>query len=173
MPYDKSLYPDNWDEIALRVKDHAGWICEHCGKKCREPGEKFDTHKRTATVSHLNHEPMDCRAGNLRCLCAPCHLKYDAKHHAKTRAENARKAAFVHKTLKSIKAAAFLFPESYFFVKPHLENAREVRGLLARLRTAKNVFKILPMVNNRHFSAACEIGRVNRAIDKIEKECMQ
>jgi hypothetical protein len=28
---------------------------------------------------------MDCRKENLRAMCAPCHLRYDAGHHAETR----------------------------------------------------------------------------------------
>lgn len=85
MPMDRSLYPDDWDEIALAVKDGADWKCEECGKQCRRPGEPFDTHRRTLTVSHQNHDPADCRRENLKALCAPCHLRYDAEHHAKTR----------------------------------------------------------------------------------------
>jgi len=85
MPMDKSLYPADWDEIALAVKNEADWQCECCGKQCRKKGEKFDTHKRTATVMHLNHKPMDCRPENLICGCAPCHLRYDNKHRRKRR----------------------------------------------------------------------------------------
>lgn len=78
-------YPDDWDEIALAVKEELDWKCEGCGKQCRRPGEPFDTHRRTLTVSHKNHDPMDCRRENLQGLCAPCHLRYDAAHHAETR----------------------------------------------------------------------------------------
>lgn len=85
MPMDRSRYPDNWEEIALLVKEEAGWACEECEKQCRRPGEPFDTHRRTLTVAHLNHNPSDCRRANLRALCAPCHLRYDARHHAETR----------------------------------------------------------------------------------------
>lgn len=91
MPMQRELYPDNWDEIALRIKENAGWICQSCGKQCRRPGEPFDTHKRTLTVAHLNHEPGDCRKENLKALCAPCHLRYDANHHAETRKRKIRK----------------------------------------------------------------------------------
>ena len=85
MPVDWNDYPPDWREIALAVKESAGWRCEECGRQCRRPGEPFDTHRRTLTVAHLNHDPMDCRRGNLRALCAPCHLRYDAGHHAETR----------------------------------------------------------------------------------------
>ena len=51
MPVDWSKYPNNWRVIALDVKVEADWQCEKCGKQCRRPGEKFDTHKRTAFYS--------------------------------------------------------------------------------------------------------------------------
>lgn len=84
---DRLRYPDDWKEIAHRVKDKAGWRCQKCGIQCRRPGEPFDTHRRTLTVAHLNHTPEDCSEDNLMAMCAPCHLKYDAKHHAETRRE--------------------------------------------------------------------------------------
>jgi hypothetical protein len=74
---DKSKYPPNWDEIALEIKEQAGWKCEKCGKQCRFPDDPFDTHKRTLTVAHINHVEMDCRSENLVALCAGCHLAYD------------------------------------------------------------------------------------------------
>lgn len=85
MPMDKKRYPKEWKEISLKIKEKASWKCQQCGKQCRRPGEPFDTHKNTLTVAHLNHIPEDCREENLKALCAPCHLKYDAKHHAETR----------------------------------------------------------------------------------------
>lgn len=86
MPMQRELYPYDWDEIAFAVKEEAGWKCEECGLQCRRPGEPFDTRRRTLTVSHQNHDPSDCRRENLKALCAPCHLRYDAKHHQETRA---------------------------------------------------------------------------------------
>lgn len=85
MPMDKARYPKDWKQISLRIKEQADWKCQQCGKQCRRPKEPFDTHKRTLTVAHLNHIPEDCREENLKALCAPCHLRYDAKHHAETR----------------------------------------------------------------------------------------
>ena len=87
MPFDRSKYPPDWDEIAFAAKERAGWRCELCGRQLRRPGEPFDTHRRTATVMHLNHEPMDVRPENLRCACPACHLAYDAGHHAETRVQ--------------------------------------------------------------------------------------
>lgn len=90
MPMDCKRYPKNWKQIAFEIKDGSGWICAKCGKQCRKPGEPFDTHKRTLTVAHLNHIPEDVSPDNLMPMCAPCHLRYDAKHHAETR-RNRRK----------------------------------------------------------------------------------
>jgi hypothetical protein len=47
--------------------------------------------KVVLTVAHLNHTPEDCTDDNLLAMCQRCHLKYDAAHHAETRA--VRKAA--------------------------------------------------------------------------------
>ena len=85
MPMDKKKYPKDWKTIAFQIKEKADWRCRDCGKQCRRPNEPFDTHKRTLTVAHINHNPMDVREENLKALCAPCHLRYDAKHHAETR----------------------------------------------------------------------------------------
>lgn len=85
MPVDWSKYPDDWKAIALEVKERAAWVCQRCGKQCRRPDEPFDTHRRTATVAHLNHDESDCSPENLRCMCAPCHLRYDVHHHQESR----------------------------------------------------------------------------------------
>lgn len=85
MPMERWRYPPDWERIAREVKDAAGWRCESCGKQCRKPGEPFDTHRRTLTVAHLDHDPANCSRGNLMAMCAPCHLRYDAGHHAETR----------------------------------------------------------------------------------------
>jgi hypothetical protein len=90
MPMNRSLYPSNWPAIARAVKDAADWRCQHCGMQCRRPGEPFDTHRRTMSVAHLNHEPSDCRTENLAAWCAACHLRYDAAHHAQNAARTRR-----------------------------------------------------------------------------------
>lgn len=87
MPMERHRYPSDWKKIAFGVKEKAGWKCQNpkCGLQCRKPGEKFDTHKRTLTVHHINHEPEDCRPENLIALCSTCHLRADAKFHAEHR----------------------------------------------------------------------------------------
>lgn len=89
MPMERDRYPDDWPKIAKDVKDEAGWKCEECGKQCRRLGETFDTHRRTLTVHHKDHVPEHCSRSNLIALCAPCHLRADAKHHAETRKRKA------------------------------------------------------------------------------------
>ena len=85
MPMDRKRYPEEWEQIALAKKESVGWHCEQCGKQCRRPGEPFDTHRRTLTVARLNHTPEDVMPENLMAMCVPCHLRYDAQHHAETR----------------------------------------------------------------------------------------
>ena len=93
MPMDRKRYPPDWKRIATEIKEAADWKCQRCGKQCRRPGEPFDTHKRTLTVAHLNHTPEDIQPENLQAMCAPCHLRYDAQHHAETRKSKREQAA--------------------------------------------------------------------------------
>ena len=100
MPMNRRLYPDNWDDIALQLKQKANWCCEECDRPCRRQGEsfaeflkrvwtptfeaRFPTHEGdtpkpqrfTLTVSHTNHDPWNPNA-ELRALCTPCHCRYD------------------------------------------------------------------------------------------------
>ena len=39
MPMQRDRYAPNWDEIALGIKEAAGWVCDHCGRPCRRPSE--------------------------------------------------------------------------------------------------------------------------------------
>ena len=104
----RHLYPDNWEYISLFVRGKADWKCQRCGKSCRASGEPIQAFinrvepdlepeirkypiRYCLTVSHLNHKPMDCRIENLMAMCAPCHLRYDAQHHANSRKVNQKK----------------------------------------------------------------------------------
>ncbi len=33
----RDRYPDNWEEIALQVKEKAEWTCQRCGLECFPP----------------------------------------------------------------------------------------------------------------------------------------
>ncbi len=39
MPWDRKLYPKDWDTIAYWIKRKANWTCQDCGRPCRRPGE--------------------------------------------------------------------------------------------------------------------------------------
>jgi 5-methylcytosine-specific restriction endonuclease McrA len=74
-----SFYPPDWSEIALREKVRAHWMCERCGADCWNPLSQ----QNRLTVHHIDHDPSNCAPENLICLCAPCHLRADAQHHAR------------------------------------------------------------------------------------------
>lgn len=108
MPMDKSRYPADWKMIALRVKNIARWRCQACLNQCRRPGEPWDEFVRARygalsdyelsrpgrfilTVAHLDQDPSNNAPGNLLALCAPCHLRYDARYReANSRAKRER-----------------------------------------------------------------------------------
>jgi len=74
-------YPDNWQEIALSVKESALWRCTKCNQQCLRPGKKSGLTKSercslTLTVHHRNRIPEDNRPENLIALCTACHLSY-------------------------------------------------------------------------------------------------
>jgi hypothetical protein len=104
MPMNRKLYPENWKEIALAVKNESEWTCEQCGKVCRRPGERLALFcKRinewravankpqsfTLTCAHYpDRDPANCARENLIALCAPCHLIIDSRQHAQSRVTN-------------------------------------------------------------------------------------
>ncbi|MEG4443436.1 HNH endonuclease [Microcoleus sp. AT9_B5] len=74
-------YPDNWSEIALSVKENAGWRCAKCRQQCLRPGKQSGLTKSercalTLAVHHRNRIPEDNRPENLIALCTACHLSY-------------------------------------------------------------------------------------------------
>lgn len=81
MPMDRTLYPDNWEEMALAAKIAANWTCQRCGV-CRGD-RQINRHGRLVkvvlTTAHLNHDPWNPDA-DLEVMCWPCHAKYDAAH---------------------------------------------------------------------------------------------
>ena len=40
MTIDKKRYPDKWKELALSVKEAAGWRCQCCNRSYYKPGER-------------------------------------------------------------------------------------------------------------------------------------
>lgn len=78
----RDLYPDDWDLIAKRIKDAAGWACEACGVPHGPP-------PHVLTADHLDHVPANCTDENLIALCQRCHLKRQALRPRPTSREGA------------------------------------------------------------------------------------
>ncbi len=80
MPVNPSLYPDNWKELALIVKENSNWCCSCCGKQCYRPGEIPENLTRSEwtanilQVHHRNHDPSQNQFSNLQAVCSACHL---------------------------------------------------------------------------------------------------
>jgi len=107
----KLKYPKNWKQISLNVRAKADNRCEFCDIKNHaigyrtkkgefielEPSHQADIDvqennlkliKIVLTVAHLDHNPENNEAENLKALCQKCHLNYDKKQHLKTRQKN-------------------------------------------------------------------------------------
>jgi 5-methylcytosine-specific restriction endonuclease McrA len=65
-------YPEDWNEIARRVKDDADWKCIRCGRPHDYPGHVL-------TVHHLDLNPSNNTWWNLAALCQGCHLHVQGK----------------------------------------------------------------------------------------------
>ena len=89
----QGTYTDDWEQIAQKVKDEAGWRCVRCKHPHATPGiprwcdEECDplyhestvyTH-RVMTVHHLNGDKSLNYWWNLAALCQSCHLHIQAK----------------------------------------------------------------------------------------------
>lgn len=67
-------YPDNWEDIARRLKELVGWKCEHCGHP-HDPASGY-----VLTVHHLDMNPANCNFTNIVALCQRCHLRIQAQY---------------------------------------------------------------------------------------------
>lgn len=66
-------YPDDWRQIAGRVKAEAGWRCVRCHHR-HDPETGY-----TLTVHHLDLNPSNNRWWNLLPLCQRCHLRIQGR----------------------------------------------------------------------------------------------
>lgn len=67
----KKKYPENWDEIANRIKEKAGWKCENCFKK-HNPEEGY-----CLTTHHIDGKKESDDDRMLVALCQRCHLVWE------------------------------------------------------------------------------------------------
>jgi hypothetical protein len=81
-------YTDDWNEIALSIKERANWRCSKCGMRCIRPGDdvseltRSERMARRLQVHHWNRNPDDNRLDNLSALCVGCHLSYHYLGHS-------------------------------------------------------------------------------------------
>jgi len=73
MGRDPKGYPEDWREIANRIKKAAGWQCVRCG----HPHDVATGY--VLTVHHLDMQPRNCAWWNLVALCQRCHLKVQSR----------------------------------------------------------------------------------------------
>ena len=102
MPFNRKLYPKNWEELALLLKESVGWRCQGSPAypDCR--AQHGQAHPVTGsrvvlTVAHLDHNPSNNDFTNLRVWCQRCHNTYDAPHRAETRRKKKRRECSVWK----------------------------------------------------------------------------
>ena len=69
----ETAYPNDWADIALKVKQKAGFKCENCG----HPDAPRDGY--TLTVHHINGDKANNAYWNLAALCQRCHLSIQAR----------------------------------------------------------------------------------------------
>lgn len=66
-------YPLDWNAIAQRIKDNAGWHCE----RCHHANDLASGH--VLTVHHLDGNKANCADWNLAALCQRCHLSIQGR----------------------------------------------------------------------------------------------
>ena len=77
-----SRYPEDWNEIALKIKKKAKWTCQKCQRKCLDPNQAvppdWSYSKRmsyTLQVHHWDRQPENSDENNLIAVCSGCHLE--------------------------------------------------------------------------------------------------
>jgi len=77
--WDRSNYPDDWEEISHRKREEAGWRCEFCGAPHQGEGKSKSGLLYRVWLAAAHKWPNDTRNENpeLYCLCQSCHRSYD------------------------------------------------------------------------------------------------
>ena len=99
----RRLYPRMWEAISRLIRfGRADSRCEctgecgdrHLGDRCEERhGQQAWSFDGTVVLAaaHLDHNPQNNRAGNLKALCQRCHIRHDRWHQAASRKRTRRK----------------------------------------------------------------------------------
>jgi len=92
MPYNKEIYPPDWEARAERIKQRDGYQCQahqvglpECGAQAGE--ERPGKAPVVLTCAHLDHDEHNWAVTDERLLtlCDACHLRYDAADNAARR----------------------------------------------------------------------------------------
>lgn len=96
-PFQRELYPKNWEELSLKIRRRSEGRCEcegfcglHTGRRCVEQNgnlARWAKGRVVLTVAHLTHNPQDSREEYLKAMCNRCHLRYDQLLHSEKRAQ--------------------------------------------------------------------------------------
>jgi len=89
----KVLYPADWKQISLRVRERSGWTCEFCQEARQGEPHPITRSKVVLTVAHLDHDPTNRDEDDMAAMCQRCHLTYDAPLHAANAARTRRAKA--------------------------------------------------------------------------------
>lgn len=73
-----NFYPNDWAALAKEIKAANAYVCQECGQQCRRPGEMHLGWEYELTVAHYDND-YDAPAIFLVAICAPCHLRHDAR----------------------------------------------------------------------------------------------
>jgi hypothetical protein len=98
------LYPGGgthskeWKAFRASLLDRAGNACEGTPMHpdCRAPngGKHPETGSKVVlTIAHMDHDESHADPERCRALCQRCHLRWDAKHHARNAALTRRRKA--------------------------------------------------------------------------------
>lgn len=73
------IYPVEWPQIVLDIKEANDWRCQQCGRQCRRPGELWLGWEYELTVAHVMQD-YDAPEVFVAPLCVPCHFRHDAPY---------------------------------------------------------------------------------------------
>jgi 5-methylcytosine-specific restriction endonuclease McrA len=91
MPMCRELYPKDWKQVSLQIRERDGWRCKWCGAENSKPHPVTGSKVVLTVAHHPDSNPANCADGNLQALCQSCHNKLDAPMRARNRRMNKRR----------------------------------------------------------------------------------